>query len=237
MLQRLTSLSIIDFIVLLKIVPYDVVRIFQVIKSKIYLLQLEFPSLVNLTLSGINVQIFWLDFQPRTISYMDNLKGLDVSACNNLKYLFPFFIAERLVKLEKLEVRDCEVMEDIVVMKNLEEEGWLGKILFPKLYNLTLDKLPALRNFCVGDCIKFESLSELTIEECPQLKTFLTCSTPILEVLVDNEEGNHSAIIQPFFNEKVISTFCYSVISLNPVTCVVILNYLLKAMFPRSQVI
>lgn len=100
-------------------------------------------------------------------------------------------MTERLVKLKKLRVYSCEVMKDIVVTNKLGAEG---RILFPQLESLWLSNLLTLKQFCVGDCIGFKSLSKLTIRYCLELKTFVSCSTP-KQVSTATEEVNHLALL------------------------------------------
>ncbi|KAL5547432.1 hypothetical protein UlMin_002663 [Ulmus minor] len=112
------------------------------------------------------------------------LRRVDVSNCDKLKNLFSFSIAQ----LERLEIRRCPVMEEVVVT-NEHEEGRLEKHSFPKLKYLVLEDLPNLRRFCTGDCIECPSLLKLEIENCGVLRKFIS--------------NNEEEVEGPFFNEKV----------------------------------
>ncbi|XP_062083141.1 uncharacterized protein LOC133789321 isoform X2 [Humulus lupulus] len=165
-----------------------------------------FPNLLELTLRKISTENIWPD-QLSSGSFMQNLSILKVESCNSLKYLFSFSLAQKLLNLKKLEVRYCMAMEDIgVPNKKLgEEDTQLGNILFPKLDSIELYQLSALQRFCARDsCMEFPLLSKLIINDCQELKIFVSCPTiPISEVSVDHREVNQLVSTQPFFNEKV----------------------------------
>ncbi|KAL5562885.1 hypothetical protein UlMin_032632 [Ulmus minor] len=165
----------------------------------------EFKNLRNLTALHLNVKD--ADVLPKDM-FSANLQrfriiigscprytrhftcSLDVSDCPNLKSLFTVAMAGRLAQLERLQIRRCVVMEEVVVT-NEHGEGRLEKILFPKLKYLELEDLPNLKRFCTGDCIECPSLLKLEIENCGVLKNFIS--------------SNEEEVEGPFFNEKVSS--------------------------------
>ncbi|XP_062083056.1 disease resistance protein At4g27190-like [Humulus lupulus] len=165
-----------------------------------------FPNLQELTLWKISTEYIWPD-QLSFGSFMQNLSILKVESSNSLKYLFSFSLAQKLLNLKKLEVRYCMAMEDIgVPNKKLgEEDTQLENILFPKLDSIELHELSALQRFFAKDsCMEFPLLSKLIINDCQELKIFVSCPTiPISEVSVDHREVNQLVSTQPFFNEKV----------------------------------
>ena len=85
-------------------------------------------------------------------------------------------------------------MEGIVLTEEFTEEERMY-MEFPNLNHLRLHDLPKLSRFCDGYRVKFCSLTELSIEECPALKTFVT---------VRNLENNNQTNIPPLFHMKVI---------------------------------
>ncbi|KAF4359535.1 hypothetical protein F8388_003538 [Cannabis sativa] len=155
----------------------------------------SFPKLEQLILDRMNTGKLWPDqlmVSSSSSSYMQNLTSLEVEECNNLKYLFSFSLAQKFVNLKKIKVKNCEAMEDIikVVDQPGEEALHMERIdLFPKLQSLELDGLSSLQRFCCvtdsSSCMVFPLLSKLTIEDCPQMKAFVSCPT------------------QPFYSEKV----------------------------------
>ena len=150
-------------------------------------------------LSVLNIERLWPDFDRKllaTTSYMENLTSLTVSKCNKLKYLISFTMAERLVKLKQLIVKDCSEMECIVVVRKRldgEDQRSSKQILFPKLTSIRLDGLSGLKSFCQGadDCIQLPALLELHIYTCPELKTFV------------DKQGENELATKSFFHEKV----------------------------------
>nr|XP_048324394.1 disease resistance protein At4g27190-like [Ziziphus jujuba var. spinosa]XP_048324395.1 disease resistance protein At4g27190-like [Ziziphus jujuba var. spinosa] len=70
-----------------------------------------------------------------------NLRRLDVVECHRLKNIFCFSIAKLL---EEIEVKDCEMIEEIVD----NDEAINVKIEFPRLRSLRLEKLPQLLQYC-----------------------------------------------------------------------------------------
>ncbi|PON59555.1 AAA+ ATPase [Trema orientale] len=158
--------------------------------------EVSFPNLENLYVEEMNVEKLW----PKELlvnSYIQNLTTLKVKRCNGLKYLFRFVMAESLVNLKRLKVVECKAVEDILLPKREEGIRLEKTIVFPKLEDLKLKELQALKRFCAADsCLEFPSLSELHMVECPQLKTFVM---PV-QVSVDNEKVNQL----PLIHEKVI---------------------------------
>ncbi|XLT62765.1 hypothetical protein HN873_019289 [Arachis hypogaea] len=84
------------------------------------------------------------------------LTSIEIARCNNLKCVMSYSVAKSLVEIKELEVKNCEMIEEIV--KKEEEEkimnmgaGCKDKTLFPKLEKLSLENLPNLRCFCYGD--------------------------------------------------------------------------------------
>ena len=180
-----------------------------------------FPSLETLELINVNMERLWLpDHQLAAEafynSYLQNLRKLDVSWCNRLKYLFPFATAQCLVQLQELDVSYCRDMEEIVFINYKEvvftkefRQGRAEKIeLFCSLKEISLLYLPNLERFCRGynDMEYLLNLKELVIEECGKLTTFISNST-------DEEPQEHLVSRQPqFHDQKVIFQFLNFVI-------------------------
>ena len=165
--------------------------------------QIDFSGLDALELHELNIESLWPDFDHKpltTTSYMENLTSLQVENCNKLKYLFSFAVAERLVKLRSLKVIDCSEMEDVVAARE-EYPPTSEQILFPKLESIELSNLGGLKSFCGGadHCIQLPNLSNLWINECPKLKTF-----------VDKQGENELDATKPFFDENVSLTYLFN---------------------------
>ncbi|GMN68207.1 hypothetical protein TIFTF001_037265 [Ficus carica] len=81
---------------------------------------------------------------------MPNLSSLYIRNCDNLNYVSSFATAKScLIKLKKLEVHTCSVLEEVLAITDLQgENGSLEKISLPQLKYLVLSDLPNLKRFC-----------------------------------------------------------------------------------------
>ncbi|KAJ6928868.1 disease resistance protein [Populus alba x Populus x berolinensis] len=131
-----------------------------------------FPNLEDLKLTSIKVEKIWPDQPAVQPPCVRNLASIAVESCSNLNYLLTSSMVESLAQLERLEIRNCESMEEIVVPEGIGE----GKMLFPKLLRLKLNGLPKLTRFCTTNLLECHFLKELEIWKCPELKEFI--STP-----------------------------------------------------------
>ena len=119
---------------------------------------------------------------PIPVRSFDNLKTLVVRNCHGLKILFLLSMGRDLPQLEKMKIKQCNEMQQIM------EDGHVGinlQLLFPKLRSLKLGSLPKLVNFGY-----FSSEMETTSEAM--------CS-----------QGNPDINI-PFFNYQVCSSLINS---------------------------
>ncbi|KAL3565099.1 hypothetical protein D5086_033145 [Populus alba] len=136
----------------------------------------ELRHIWNMDLPGI------LDFR--------NLKRLKVHNCSSLRNMFSPSMVSGLVQLERIGIRNCALMDEIVVNKGTEAET---EVMFHKLKHLALVCLPRLASFHMGYCaIKLPSLECVLVQECPQMKTFSqgVVSTPKLRKVVQKEFGD-----------------------------------------------
>ncbi|KAL6324451.1 hypothetical protein AAG906_013055 [Vitis piasezkii] len=141
-----------------------------------------FPSLESLILDEL-INLEEVCCGPIPVKFFDNLKTLDVEKCHGLKFLFSLSMARGLLQLEKIEIKSCNVIQQIVVYEReseIKEDDHVETNLqpFPKLRSLKLEDLPELMNFGY-----FDSKLEMTSQG--------TCS-----------QGNLD-IHMPFFSYKV----------------------------------
>ncbi|KAJ6918311.1 hypothetical protein NC651_012518 [Populus alba x Populus x berolinensis] len=130
-----------------------------------------FPNLEDLQLSSIKVEKIWHDQPAGQPPCVKNLASIAVESCSNLNYLLTSSMVESLAQLEKLEIRNCESMEEIVGPEGIGE----GKMmLFPKLLRLKLNGLLKLTRFCTTNLLECHSLKELWLRKCPELKEFIS---------------------------------------------------------------
>nr|TKS06127.1 putative disease resistance protein [Populus alba] len=104
-------------------------------------------------------------------------------------------MVESLAQLERLEIWNCESMEEIVVPEGIGE----GKMLFPKLLCLALIVLPKLTRFCTTNLLECHSLKELRLRNCPELKEFISISSSADGPAMSKPDNTKSAI----FDDKV----------------------------------
>ncbi|MCH79369.1 disease resistance protein, partial [Trifolium medium] len=103
-----------------------------------------------------------------------------------------------LGNLQKLEVRNCANIEEIISHEE-EIETSANHILFCALQHILLQKLPNLKVFFQGhDSLDFPSLQKVNIEYCPNMEAFSRddAYTPKLEDLTIKIESLSSNYIQ-----------------------------------------
>lgn len=148
------------------------------------------PNLQELHLVDLpELRHIWNRDLPGILDFR-NLKRLKVHNCSSLRNIFSPFMASGLVQLERIGIRNCALMDEIVVNKGTEAET---EVMFHKLKHLALVCLPRLASFHLGYCtIKLPSLECVLVQECPQMKTFSqgVVSTPKLRKVVQKEFGD-----------------------------------------------
>ncbi|GMI65296.1 hypothetical protein HRI_000198900 [Hibiscus trionum] len=138
------------------------------------------------------------NWNPQGILDFKNLTFLKVYNCRNLRYLFNPSMAMNLVHLEKFEIHDCEMLEEVIITKGLPKKERMRKKMFPKLVTLLLIALPNLTRFCSGNYLEFPFLKELWIQSCPMLKTFISSSATR-----NNSRQNPNTSLTVLYDEKV----------------------------------
>ncbi|KAK8477310.1 hypothetical protein V6N11_034933 [Hibiscus sabdariffa] len=152
------------------------------------------PSLEDLELSSINIQLVWKHKLQATHPYAQNLTCLTIEGCHNLNCLFSPSMLESFVHLKKLKVENCGDVENVFFVKGLTKEEMMNQKTFRVLEFLLLKDLPKLTRFCHGNYFELPLLTCLSIENCPTLKTFIS-----------DAEGNKPEIASPpLFDEKAV---------------------------------
>ncbi|GLT41853.1 hypothetical protein SLA2020_158860 [Shorea laevis] len=145
-----------------------------------------------------------------------NLQILVISECSGIRKLLPLELMQALQNLEKIEVSDCEQMEEIIASS--DSDASLDKLNFSKLRILQLWSLPQLERICNAKRVMVcNSIEEIWIHECPQLKR-IPVQLPLLdngqpspppclkEIKINEEskewwesvEWDHKNLLQPF---------------------------------------
>ncbi|XP_027351357.1 uncharacterized protein LOC113862472 [Abrus precatorius] len=105
---------------------------------------------------------------PSTVSF-SNLTFLDVGVCHGLVYLLTSSTARSLGQLRHMYIRDCHAIQEIVSKEGDHESN--EEITFGQLNTLYLESLPSILGFYSGTSkLKFPSLDQVTLIECPQMK-------------------------------------------------------------------
>ncbi|XP_027906841.1 uncharacterized protein LOC114166327 [Vigna unguiculata] len=102
-----------------------------------------------------------------TVSF-SNLICLKVQNCDGLSYLFTSSTAKTLAQLKRIEIENCESIEEIVCGEESDDEE--DEIIFPQLSCLKLYRLLNLRRFYRGN-LSFPSLEELSVTYCDDMVT------------------------------------------------------------------
>ena len=122
-----------------------------------------------------------------------NLKLMKIYNCSSLRYIFTPSVIWGLMQLQKLEIKNCAMMEEIITMERENDAVAIEKITFLQLNCLVLESLPNLTSFYSGsNTLGCPSLTTINISDCPKMETF------VFTHLKDICTG-----IAPLFSEKV----------------------------------
>lgn len=131
-----------------------------------------FAKLESLCLRSLNVGKIWEKDQLPSTSHFgfQSLTCLRVWRCDKLKGLISASVARNLVHLQRLCVRECKAMIEVVMLteESAQEAMKLANIfIFPQLETLELGDLPNLEGFCAAECVDCSPLVWLEIKGCP----------------------------------------------------------------------
>ncbi|KAK8712591.1 hypothetical protein V6N13_147827 [Hibiscus sabdariffa] len=158
----------------------------------------QYREIEYVVLSDSSMLMEIRNWNPQGILDFKNLRFLKVYNCRNLRYLFNPSMAMDLVHLEKFEIHDCEMLEEVINTKGLSKKERMSKKMFPKLVTLLLIALSNLTRFCSGNYHEFPFLKELWIQSCPMLQTFISSSATR-----NNLRQNPNTGLTVLFDEKV----------------------------------
>ncbi|GJT61689.1 NB-ARC domains-containing protein [Tanacetum coccineum] len=144
--------------------------------------------------NGMNdlIELLAASVRPTRQSFC-NLRELQISKCADLRYLFAVPVASGLVKLERLTVRKCPLMEVVAY----SEHGAQAVIKFQELKFLHLFDLPMLIGFC----------NTVSLIELPQLVELILDGLPnFTSIYPENKSSTSlsSSAIQPFLSKEVV---------------------------------
>ncbi|XP_020412696.1 probable disease resistance protein At4g27220 isoform X2 [Prunus persica] len=151
--------------------------------------QPAFPILKSATFEYVDkLKVLCCGKLPDKRSFM-NLKSIVIDNCHELKYVFSLSVAQNLVQLQKLIVKNCQKVEDIISRERMEDDNASHRISFPRLTVLKLYDLPKLLGFYTGNqrdstyevtpTSATHNLEDLFVEKCDLLEViFLVQETP-----------------------------------------------------------
>ncbi|KAI5660508.1 hypothetical protein M9H77_29301 [Catharanthus roseus] len=161
--------------------------------------KVKFPSLKKLRVSEM------VEMLPDGILVLRNLTKLNISDCDNVRYLLSPSIARALSSIKNLEIWNCKLIEEIVV-RDVEDEGKVDKLVLPQLENLVLWNLENLKWFFHGD-LDFPSLVYFDLNECPKMGV-LCCGTLCTPNSIEVKLGYSKSIwTQEDLNDTIRSNY------------------------------
>ncbi|KAK8272989.1 hypothetical protein V6Z12_D11G374800 [Gossypium hirsutum] len=186
--------------------------------EQLYQEQVAFPNLEKITISHLrNAKRIWHSKLHKNSFSM--LKELTVKECDVLLNIFPPFLLGVFQRLEKLIVIDCASLEEVFQFQVQGLDTEETDVVASQLRELDLVRLPGLKHvwtkYHKGN-ISFESLQQVCIEDCWNLKTLFPFSIAkglqqlerlfiescgLEEIVSKNDEGSDEQEIWFAFNQ------------------------------------
>eukprot|EP00258_Populus_trichocarpa_P031679 XP_024447698.1 probable disease resistance protein At4g27220 isoform X2 [Populus trichocarpa] len=112
---------------------------------------------------------------PSYNGVFSGLKVFSCYGCTSMKKLFPLALLPNLVNLEKIKVRGCEKMEEIIGGRRSDEESSSTEFKLPKLRSLALFNLPELKSICSAK-LTCDSLQQIEVWNCNSMEILVPSS-------------------------------------------------------------
>ncbi|WJX81759.1 hypothetical protein P8452_64603 [Trifolium repens] len=120
-------------------------------------------GLKTLKLSPINLHKIWNDSQQS----MYNMTVLIVENCGELKYLFSSTMVQSFVNLKRLEISNCNLMNEIIATKRKNDVAIaLKEVPFPKLETIVLKDMENLKTVWH---YQFDTVKTLEVQNCEKI--------------------------------------------------------------------
>ncbi|KAG8479953.1 hypothetical protein CXB51_024970 [Gossypium anomalum] len=141
---------------------------------------------------------------PQEILELQNLREMEFYKCSSLKYIFTPSMLLSLKQLDRIEVKECNTMEQVI---REEEEATIHKLTFPKLSFVKIEACSNLTNFYLGSRpLEFPKLTDITIVDCPKMTAFSSSVSRESGDASENVvgEGDIDDNTANFFSDKVV---------------------------------
>ncbi|KAI9112275.1 hypothetical protein K1719_016798 [Acacia pycnantha] len=189
--------------------------------------KVKFSNLETLKLSSINLENIWQDDHVSIANSFHKLANLSVEGCRRLKYLFSSSMVGSFANLKQLEIRECEMMEEII---SIEGRNGVARdeVGLPKLETFVISNMKRLRKVWHSqfDGLKtteiFMQRPLFVIEEViPKLKNWTLKNKEAIMILEDPQWkdlylGKLNALRLYRFEYKAAATFLDSVVQKAP---------------------
>ncbi|XP_016719225.1 uncharacterized protein [Gossypium hirsutum] len=141
---------------------------------------------------------------PQEILELQNLREMEFYKCSSLKYIFTPSMLLSLKQLDRIEVKECNTMEQVI---REEEEATIHKLTFPKLSFVKIEACSNLTNFYLGSRpLEFPKSIDITIVDCPKMTAFSSSVSRESGDASENVvgEGDIDDNTANFFSDKVV---------------------------------
>jgi len=146
----------------------------------------ESPNNVDYSELLLQLKELYLESLPELVAWrlpFSNLTCLKVESCDSLPYLFTSSTAKSLTQLQRMEIKECESIEEIVSKEESDED----EIIFPQLTCLKVNNCPSLSYLFTSSTAR--SLGQLQRMEIKKCKS--------IEEIVSKEESDEDQIMFP----------------------------------------
>ncbi|KAI9112225.1 hypothetical protein K1719_016748 [Acacia pycnantha] len=127
--------------------------------------KVKFSNLETLKLSSINLENIWQDDHVSIANSFHKLANLSVEGCSQLKYLFSSSIVGSFPNLKQLEIRECEMMEEIISREG-KNGAAIDEVGLPKLETLVISNMKRLKKVWHS---QFDGLKTMEVNNCEKL--------------------------------------------------------------------
>ncbi|GAY66516.1 hypothetical protein CUMW_249360, partial [Citrus unshiu] len=181
--------------------------------QKCYIEMIGFRDIENIKLSLFpRLKEIWHN-QALPVSFFNNLRHLVLDDCKNMSSAIPANLIRCLNNLASLEVRNCDSLEEVLHLEELNADKEHLCPLFPKLFSLRLIDLPKLKRFCnfTGNIIELLECNFIRIKSNLMTRLFAR----LQHLLKENAESN-----KVFANLKSLEiSECSQLQKLVPASC------------------